>query len=110
MPSATPPKKQDTPWPEDRAHEQDDRLLPWVQADAGDSRHWQHERRLAKREAISGQNKTTDDVDDVVLVRSNGDRPMRKNQSIAANKKTPRRFRVEIDQSNSSAACNDGED
>src|SRR5207247_9451389 len=36
--------------------------------DATIHHNWQRERRLAKEvEAISGQNKTTDDVDDVVL-------------------------------------------
>ena len=64
------PKKQDTPWPEDRAHEQNDRRSRCVvRTDAAIHHNWQRERRLAKEvEAISGQDKTTNDVDDVVLV------------------------------------------
>src|SRR4029077_12605059 len=68
------PKKQNTPWPEDRAHKQDDRRSRCVvQTDAAIHHSWQHERRLPKEiEAISGQDKTTNDVDDVVLVSEQG--------------------------------------
>ncbi len=64
------PKKQDAPWPEDRAHEQDDPgSCCVIRTDAAIHHDRQHERRLAKEvEAISGQDKTTDDIDDVVLV------------------------------------------
>src|SRR5436190_16005200 len=64
------PKKQDTPWPEDRAYKQDDRSSCCViRADAAIHDNWQRGRRLAKEvEAISSQDKPTYDVDDVVLV------------------------------------------
>jgi len=64
------PKKQDTPWPEDRTHEQDGRRSRCVvRTDPAIHENWQRERRLAKEvEAISSESKTTDDVDDVVLV------------------------------------------
>ena len=64
------PKKQDSPWPKDRAHNQDNRRSRCViRTDAAIRDNWRRVRRLAKKvEAISGQDKTTDDVDDVVLV------------------------------------------
>src|SRR6266576_3422472 len=64
------PKKQDSPWPKDPAHNQDNRpSCRVIRTDAAIHNNGPRVRRLAKEvEAISGQDKTTDDVDDVVLV------------------------------------------
>ena len=64
------PKKYDSEWPKDSAHNQDNRRSRCViRTDATISDNWRRVRRLSKEvEAISSQDKTADDVDDVVLI------------------------------------------
>src|SRR5882724_1249271 len=67
------PKKQGAPWPKDRAHNQyNSRSRCVIRADSAIHDDWRRVRRLAKKvEAISCQDKTTDNVDDVMLIRQN---------------------------------------
>src|SRR4029079_16528672 len=67
------PKKQDPPWPKNRARNQENRCSSRViRTDAAIRNNRQRERTFAKEiEAISGQNKSADDVDQVVLIREN---------------------------------------
>src|SRR5207249_1815103 len=95
------PKKQNAPWSEDRAHEHGDRRSRCVvQTDAAIHHNWQRKRRLAKEvEAISGQDKTTHNVDDVVLVsehRREADKKEPKHRREQEN--AAKISRVEIDQ------------
>jgi hypothetical protein len=64
------PKKQDSIWPKDRAYNQSNRRARCViPTDPVIRDNWWHIQRLVKKvEAISGEDKTTDDVEDVVLV------------------------------------------
>jgi hypothetical protein len=65
------PKKQDSPWPKDRAHKHENRRSRCViRTDTATHDNWLRMRRVAKEiETISGQNKTAHDVDQVMLIR-----------------------------------------
>src|SRR5262249_9670560 len=67
------PKKQDSPWPKDRGHNRENHGSRCViRTDATIRDNWQRKRTLTKEiEAISGEDKAADDIDQVMLIRKN---------------------------------------
>src|SRR5262249_39814328 len=65
------PNKQDSPWPKYRAQNQDSRPAGCViRTDTAIRNHWQRQCTLGKEiKAISGQDKTASDIDQVMLIR-----------------------------------------